>query len=73
MTLQPDDTDWSSHRLLVLDRLDRVSTELVEVRDELRGVREEVSGLKVKVALWSAAVATIGTSIIHAVVGRVVK
>lgn len=73
-----DTSDWQSHRMLVMDKLNTVHDdleslrlELGDMRTDLGRLREEVSVLKLRVAVWSAAIATIGTSAIHFVIGRI--
>ena len=78
--MSADESDWHSHRLLIMDKLNTVHDDLEEVRVEIAKLsskvsrlHEDVGGLKLKVAFWSAAIATIGTSALHMFLGRFSK
>ena len=47
--------DWVKYRLLVLDTLDRLSTDTSEIATTQIQIRLDVRELKVKAALWGAA------------------
>lgn len=47
--------DWVKYRLLVIDTLDRLSTDVSEIADTQIQIRLDVRELKVKVVIWGAA------------------
>ena len=47
--------DWVKYRLLVIDTLDRLSTDVSEIADTQIQIRLDVRELKVKAVIWGAA------------------
>lgn len=47
--------DWVKYRLLVIDTLDRLSTDTSEIAETQIQIRLDVRELKVKAAIWGAA------------------
>ena len=73
------DDDWDSHRLLVMDRLGTLHEDLTAARADIHHLRSElarlhsdVTGLKVKVAVWSACIATAGSAIFDEIFHKVI-
>ena len=47
--------DWVKYRLLVIDTLDRLSTDVSEIANTQIQIRLDVRELKVKAVIWGAA------------------
>lgn len=71
---------WETHRLLVMDRLSTLHDDLSAARADIHHLRNDlarlhgdVTKLKVKVAVWSACIATVGSALFNEIFHKVIR